>query len=460
MEQIRIDTDDYHQEEEEEVPMILEDQDSGSGRSESNPSGSDSDSDSGEQNDEDSESDCESETVESNSTYQFGAFTGNGMMFRVNDVSEEYEDIVTSFAVGMGPAAGVAKVVAAHKKSISGLTDRARFETFRVFSEAVGKKCDGNANIKYAWYSGSRDEIVEIVDRGFSSRNADECGRIQLIPVKFALDAALGLEEVGDDGLRHMLLCRVILGKMEVVPSGSQQGVPGSNEFDSGVDSAVNPRKYFVWSAFMNSHILPAYVVSFKGPANLKAYVKTTATTSQAASVASAITQGSARYKGPGRVTAAALVAGLTRFLTPQEMKIIVRLLDEFKAKKITGEELKRKARLVAGDKLISALKLMSSTVNGSGTVGGGMQLENGSVRDIYLPGLMTVLAGLLPAPKSAMLSKSLGDFRAKKITRRQLARCVRIIVGNDSVLVSAIKSYRIRKQQQQQQQQQDKSPV
>ncbi|KAM5561504.1 putative inactive poly [ADP-ribose] polymerase SRO2 [Rosa sericea] len=452
MEQIRIDTDDYHQEEEEEVPMIVEDQDSGSVRPESNPS--DTDSDSGEQNNEDSESDCESETAESNSTGAFTAFTGNGMMFRVNDVSEEYESIVRSFAVGMGSAAGVTEVVAVHKKSISGLTGRARFETFRVFSQAVGKKCGGNANIRYAWYSGSRDEIAEIMDHGFNSRNADECGRIQLIPVKFALDGALGLE-VGDDGLRHMLLCRVILGKMEVVPSGSGQVVPGSNEFDSGVDSVVNPRKYFVWSAFMNSHILPAYVVSFKGPASLKGYVKTT-TTTQAASIASAITQGSARYKRavPGRVTLAALVTGLTRFLTPQEMKIIVRLLDEFKAKKITGEELKRKARLVAGDKLISALKLMSSNVKGSGTVGG-LQLENGSVRDIYLPGLITVLAGLLPAPKTALLSKSLGDFRAKKITRRQLARCVRIIVGNDSVLVSAINSYRISKQQQQ-----DKSPV
>ncbi|XP_062002741.1 probable inactive poly [ADP-ribose] polymerase SRO2 [Rosa rugosa] len=451
MEQIRIDTDDYHQEEEEEVPMIVEDQDSGSGRPESNPSGSDSDS--GEQNDEDSESDCESDAAESNFTNEFGVFTGNGMMFRVNDVSEEYESIAKSFAVGMGPAAGVTEVVAVHKKSISGLTGRARFETFRVFSEAVGKKCDGNANIKYAWYSGSRDEIVEIMDHGFNSRNADECGRIQLIPAKFALDGALGLE-VGDDGLRHMLLCRVILGKMEVVPSGSQQGVPGSNEFDSGVDSVVNPRKYFVWSSFMNSHILPAYVVSFKGPASFKGSVKTT--TTKAASIASAITQGSAGYKraGLGRVTLPALVAGLTRFLTPQEMKIIVRLLDEFKAKKITGEELKQKARLIAGDKLISALKLMSSTVKGSGTLGG-MQLENGSVRDIYLPGLITVLAGLLPAPKTAMLSKSLGDFRDKKITRSQLARCVRIIVGNDSVLVSAINSYRISKQQQQ-----DKSPV
>ncbi|XP_061993745.1 uncharacterized protein LOC133711657 [Rosa rugosa] len=70
----------------EEDPVIVKDQDSGSDRPESNPSDTESDSDSSAQNDRDSESDCESETTESNSTDLFGAFTGNGMMFRVNDV--------------------------------------------------------------------------------------------------------------------------------------------------------------------------------------------------------------------------------------------------------------------------------------------------------------------------------------------------------------------------------------
>lgn len=69
-----------------------------------------------------------------------------------------------------------------------------------------------------------------------------------------------------ENGVRHLLLCRVILGKMEVVPPGSEQWHPSSEEFDSGVDDSVSPRKYIMWSTNMNTHILPQYVVSFRVP--------------------------------------------------------------------------------------------------------------------------------------------------------------------------------------------------
>lgn len=63
-----------------------------------------------------------------------------------------------------------------------------------------------------------------------------------------------------------MLLCRVILGKMETVAPGSKQYHPSSKEMDTGVDNLQFPRRYVVWSAYMNSHIFPVYVVSFKAP--------------------------------------------------------------------------------------------------------------------------------------------------------------------------------------------------
>lgn len=73
-----------------------------------------------------------------------------------------------------------------------------------------------------------------------------------------------------EDGLRHMLLCRVILGKMEVIPAGSQQYHPSSDDFDSGVDNLSAPKRYIVWSTHMNTHILPEYVVTFRAPPCLK----------------------------------------------------------------------------------------------------------------------------------------------------------------------------------------------
>lgn len=76
---------------------------------------------------------------------------------------------------------------------------------------------------------------------------------------------------VDEDGLRHLLLCRVILGKPEVVlPGNSEQYHPSSHEYDSGVDKLFAPKKYIVWSTHMNTHILPEYVISFRAPTCLK----------------------------------------------------------------------------------------------------------------------------------------------------------------------------------------------
>lgn len=75
---------------------------------------------------------------------------------------------------------------------------------------------------------------------------------------------------VDEDGLRRLLLCRVILGATEVVAPGSEQCHPSSEEFDSGIDNLSSPKKYIVWSNRMNTHILPEYVVSFKAPCCLK----------------------------------------------------------------------------------------------------------------------------------------------------------------------------------------------
>lgn len=75
---------------------------------------------------------------------------------------------------------------------------------------------------------------------------------------------------VDKDGLRHLLLCRLILGKSEVVHPGSDQCRPSSEEFDSGMDNLSSPKKYILWSTHMNTHILPEFVISFRAPSRLK----------------------------------------------------------------------------------------------------------------------------------------------------------------------------------------------
>lgn len=61
-----------------------------------------------------------------------------------------------------------------------------------------------------------------------------------------------------------MLLCSIVLGKMEVVSPYSGQCGPSSEEFDSGADDLVSPSKYFMWSVNATTHVLPLYVLCFR----------------------------------------------------------------------------------------------------------------------------------------------------------------------------------------------------
>lgn len=73
-----------------------------------------------------------------------------------------------------------------------------------------------------------------------------------------------------ENGLQHMLLCRVIMGNMELIHPGSEQLEPSNENYDSGVDDLQNPNRYIVWEMYMNSHIYPEYVVSFRVPPKAK----------------------------------------------------------------------------------------------------------------------------------------------------------------------------------------------
>ncbi|XP_021293139.1 probable inactive poly [ADP-ribose] polymerase SRO2 isoform X11 [Herrania umbratica] len=219
-------------------------------------------------NDEIADATSESNPVDSCSD-DFEFFTKIGLT-KLQEPSLEHTIIKASFCTGIGDQSELAKkinIVAIHKNSHSSRSREARADSFQVFAKAVADKCGGDANLKYGWYGASRNEICEIVMHGFSWCNTAAGNRysISLSPAKFAFDSVLS-SEADENGLRHVLLCRVILGKQEVLTANSNQFHPTSPEFDSGVDDLSAPRKYIVWSVYMNTHILPSYVISIKTP--------------------------------------------------------------------------------------------------------------------------------------------------------------------------------------------------
>ncbi|KAE9604392.1 hypothetical protein Lal_00035438 [Lupinus albus] len=229
------------------------------------------------------------------------------------------------------------EVVGIHRSVCSSVMLQARVRSFQIYAQAVAKLRNGNANMKYAWY-GTRgeDEIQDIVSHGFGHLHAYG-HQLCLSPDHSPLQSVKN--SVADkNGVRHLLLCRVILGRTELVNPGTEQCYPSSEDFDSGVDNFSSPKKYIIWSSQMNTHVLPAYVVSFR---------------------VSSFT-GIEKSKEPLRPSSPwmpfpTLISVLSKVLPLSDIALISKFQRDHKEKKISRHEMINKVRQIAGDKLLIA---------------------------------------------------------------------------------------------------------
>ncbi|XP_021645449.2 probable inactive poly [ADP-ribose] polymerase SRO2 isoform X2 [Hevea brasiliensis] len=294
-------------------------------------------------NDDDETGDAGADNGEAHSGYNndsFEDFTRNGMV-KIGEGTLEHDIIKKTLLEGVGRYAKDTKIVAIHKNSVSGSVGKARWLTFRIFAKAVAERRAGNANLRFAWYGASREEICQVISHGYSQCGETANGQshgvgISLSPAKFSINSVES-SAVDENGQRHILLCRVILGKMETIPAGSMQFQPSSTEFDSGVDNIVEPRRFIVWNAFMNSHIFPDYIISIKAPS---------------------FTGMKRNQMRPLRPTSPwmsfpVLLSILSQFLDPSKMALIFKFHDDFKKKKITRLQLIRRVRQISGDELL-----------------------------------------------------------------------------------------------------------
>lgn len=111
-----------------------------------------------------STSDCESGI--SGPTMEPHRFFGLRLV-EIEEGDRLHETIKRKFVSGLGFLGMKASVVAIHRNTCSGFLGQARLQSFRAFAKAMEKKCSGNANLKYAWFGGSKDEIEKIVSHGF-----------------------------------------------------------------------------------------------------------------------------------------------------------------------------------------------------------------------------------------------------------------------------------------------------
>ncbi|KAM3318925.1 putative inactive poly [Capsicum chacoense] len=281
--------------------------------------------------------------------------SSTGLM-RIDESDKVYGIICNKFLSGLGCFGTSTQITAIHKETCSSFTKQAKLQSFIIHSKAVEKKCGGNANVKYAWYGASKDEIDNIFSYGFShpSNNGDYSEAICLSPDDNSLDC-LRIAVPDKNGIRHLLLCRVILGRSEVVHPGSGQCHPSSEEFDTGVDNLLSPRKYIVWTTHMNSYVFPEFVVSF----SLTSHVKDSQ-------------RNGVRMENPKSpwITFPALIAALSKFLPPQTVKLITKYHSDHKGRKISRRDLIQQVRKLAGDELLTAIIKSCKNKQSKGSAG------------------------------------------------------------------------------------------
>lgn len=152
-------------------------------------------------------------------------------------------------------------------KKCSGGIMESRLDLFHAQVE-ITKKLRGNANVQYAWFASPKGSTGVY---GLGGHDGLKLGRYGYgVHLTSAQSSDIKCD-VDENGVRCMVLCRVILGNMEVVLPGSKQFYPSDGCFDSGVDNLENPNHYVVWNMNMNTHIYPEYAVSFKISPNVEA---------------------------------------------------------------------------------------------------------------------------------------------------------------------------------------------
>ncbi|KAK6115514.1 hypothetical protein DH2020_007783 [Rehmannia glutinosa] len=117
-----------------------------------------------------------------------------------------------------------------------------RLELFEKQVE-ITKRYHGDANVQYTWLPCSSGIVSAILKYGVGHYdhlkiNPALGNGIHLIPAN-GTQISSNYFDVDENNTRHMVLYRVIMGNMELVRCGSNQFLPSSEDFDSGMTSDV-----------------------------------------------------------------------------------------------------------------------------------------------------------------------------------------------------------------------------
>ncbi|KAK9684728.1 hypothetical protein RND81_10G228200 [Saponaria officinalis] len=299
-------------------------------------------------NDEEHVSDCES-TI-SNGDYNEESLFGDVNLAKLDKDDLIHKVIHDKFMACLGDdISNKTTITSIHKKIWSVFHGgESRLRCFEIYRKSLKDKYGDDINMKYAWYATSKKDVTRIMSRGFGAKdlpiyNGLFGDGIYLYPINF-LKQSVESCVADDDGLMHIILCRVLLDTEDIGTDydslSDLQSI--SDEFNSEIEDnedKISTTKYVVRSTTMNTHILPEYVVSFKNP------------------FATPKNAGFLLKKPKSQwLTLSTLMSALAKLLPPKELKLIYGQHRDFKERKISRLEYIQKLKLLVGVDLLATI--------------------------------------------------------------------------------------------------------
>ncbi|KAJ4766821.1 Poly [ADP-ribose] polymerase [Rhynchospora pubera] len=279
-----------------------------------------------------------------------------------------YRVVERLFLTGMARSSVVqspVEVTAVHKCKQEGPAGSRRMKAFQLLVQEM-KSLRAENCVQFGWYGANLNDLKSALEFGFGTTNSSLLGSkshgvgVHLTSPHFPCDSAMMAQE-DENGERHVLLCRVIMGQAEQVEEGSSQAQPSTGEYDSGVDNLNNPKWYIVWGTHMNTHILPEYLVSFKINKPNKAYPKINVEGMKKPTIAAspkvkvegvkkpivATTSNNLQYHFPK------MISEMKQSLNPSRIHALQYSYNRWQEGKMSKDAFIRFLRTVAGDKLL-----------------------------------------------------------------------------------------------------------
>ncbi|KAL5217573.1 hypothetical protein ABZP36_018257 [Zizania latifolia] len=278
---------------------------------------------------------------------------------------------------GLGHLFSEKDIIGIYRTPLLDQHGRARYSLFQKEVQAT-KGQRGNANERYAWLPCSKDTMEEMMMQGALEITKPLKGPMygigaHLTPANRS-NICAGYSDIDENGIMRMMLCRVIMGNVEVVFPGSNQFQPTSERFDSGVDDLQNPKHYIIWDANVHRHIYAEYAVIIKAPNMTNGDTASNITeirnsgslnsptkddnfqtvASSADQQASMLGRApSSRFPSSPWMPFSMLFAAISTKVPRSDMDLVLGYYEEFKTRKISRADLVKHLRQIVGDKLL-----------------------------------------------------------------------------------------------------------